>query len=377
MKINVSRAELGTTSTWVSNGLPKRPVLPVLHGIRVTVAEGKLTLAMFDFEQARRGWLNGEDAEDGQILVDGAKLKKVITGLPKGTRVRVQVSADADTLTITAGDITWTLPAVNDAEYPALPPLPAQVGIADGAAFARSVQRVAVAASTDDTLPMLTAVHFDPAASVIDVAATDRYRLAWDALPWTAADPEQDVAAFLVDAKVAVAFAKDAAKYGKVTIHYSAPTVEDTTARIAFRDDSRELITRPVSGEFIRYKTRIPGDSPINLTADAKLLAGVVKLMGAAADRRLRWVDLSFAQGKVLVQGINEDGTVAAAQQVDATADVPEFSVRFHEPYLRPLLEGIDGQVVLGISPNRLTRVIPVDQADPFQAIVVPVRIAQ
>jgi hypothetical protein len=71
--------------------------------------------------------------------------------------------------------------------YPALPELPGPAGHADGAEFAAAVRRVAVAASRDDSLPVLSAVPVTFAADALTLVATDRYRAALRRLPWRSA----------------------------------------------------------------------------------------------------------------------------------------------------------------------------------------------
>lgn len=65
-----------------------------------------------------------------------------------------------------------------ESEYPALPALPAISGTLPGDAFAQAVSQVIIAASKDDTLPILTGVRMEIEDDLITLLATDRYRLA-------------------------------------------------------------------------------------------------------------------------------------------------------------------------------------------------------
>jgi hypothetical protein len=76
------------------------------------------------------------------------------------------------------------------ADYPARPATPEVVGTVDGEAFAHAIQQVIVAASKDDTLPILTGVKLEFEGDTISFLATDRYRLSLRELNWKPAKSE-------------------------------------------------------------------------------------------------------------------------------------------------------------------------------------------
>ena len=219
----VSRKELGDAITFASLALPKRPVLPVLGGMRVDVSAGTVTLAAFDYETSARVTVTGEDGGGyaAGTLVYGAELAAAVKSLPKGrknTTAELDVSEAGVTVRCDGVEVfAAALPAEAQAEYPKLPELPAEAGIVDAAAFARSVARVVAAAGRDDTLPALTCVQLSSDHGTLEMAATDRYRLAVDRLGWNGED-SADIA--LVPAVILAKYAKSADKTGKVSLHF-------------------------------------------------------------------------------------------------------------------------------------------------------------
>ncbi|MFF0190883.1 hypothetical protein [Streptomyces sp. NPDC005244] len=73
-------------------------------------------------------------------------------------------------------------------DYPALPHVPAPSGTVSGSTLAEAAAHVAVAAATDETLPILTGVQFVLATDTMTLSATDRYRFHIAAVPWTPTD---------------------------------------------------------------------------------------------------------------------------------------------------------------------------------------------
>jgi DNA polymerase-3 subunit beta len=246
----------------VYKGLPKYPAVPVLAGMLLSVSEQRLTLAVFDYQQSRRVTVPGEEgpAKSGEILVDGRVLKKLLGTLPAAD---VELVAEDAVLTVTAGASAWRLPALPRSEYPALPDMPAETGVLVGPSFARSVTRVAAAASKDGTLPALTGINFTTRPGYLELAATDRYRLAVDRPSWTAADPDAKSLEALLPAAALTEFAKTAGKADKVSVGLSGELA-------GFSDGVHELIVHSIStdhsskGAHARYLKYLRGTSPMS-----------------------------------------------------------------------------------------------------------------
>jgi DNA polymerase III subunit beta len=380
MKITVDRSEFASAFGWVHSGLPRRAVVPVLSAVQLTADSHTLTLAAFDYERSTRGWLPGSDAEAGQVLVDGKALKRVVSTLPKDKRLTMTLAASEQALAITSKGARWTLPAIPADEYPRLPDLPPEAGVVDGEAFARSVTRVAVAAARDSKQQALTCVQLTADTGELNLAATDGYRLAADRLPWTSAQPAAERREVLVPAPAALAFAKKAGHFGKVTVYLSSDLA-------AFRDDAREMTIRTLGTGpgYVKFRRHLRSKSPVRLTADARELAAVIDRMGKVTARipagagSYGAVDLRYAGSVLTCTAIGEDGAPAAAESLPAWATgAGQFEVRLSPDHLASLLTGIHGQVVIGLTgelpDNPGTATVNAAGSDPFRAVFVTMK---
>ena len=151
--ITVNRTELGNALTFAQLGLSRRPVVPVLCGMLVTISSGTLELAAFDYEIAARAIVGGQASGPGSILANGGELAAAVKSLPKGKRVTAELTITSDTLTIECDGTESVVSSLPRDEYPTLPAMPELAGYLDGEMFARSVKRVSACAGTDDTLP--------------------------------------------------------------------------------------------------------------------------------------------------------------------------------------------------------------------------------
>src|ERR1700734_27353 len=98
--ITVSRKELGDALAFASLGMSKRPVVPVLAGMRVTVAAGSLELAAFDYEHSATVAVAGNGEGSAQVRASGGELAAAVKSLPRGKNVTASLTVTAECITI-------------------------------------------------------------------------------------------------------------------------------------------------------------------------------------------------------------------------------------------------------------------------------------
>lgn len=362
--ITVNRTELGKALDFASLGLSRRPVVPVMGGMLVTVRAGTLTLAAFDYETAAWADVAGETDGTGRVLVTGSEFAAVVKSLPKGRNVTAEITAEDDGLIVVCGEVEAVLSSLPLAEYPALPPMPAESGLVAADAFARTVARVAACAGTDDTLPALTCVKVTSDTGQLELAATDRYRLAADRVTWTGPDG----ADALIPAKVLAAFAKKADKHGKITLHLDSE-------RAGFSDGMRTLITRQCVSEFPKYAKLIPDTASAVTTvlADTAALLEAVTRAGKLTARN-EPVILDITDEGIAVK-VMKDGEVVSSQLVDAAYEGEAMTTRFCPAYLASLLAGVEdyGTWLSFTSPAK--PVLVTADGDGFRGVCMPIRV--
>ncbi|WP_033821004.1 DNA polymerase III subunit beta [Kitasatospora sp. MBT63] len=174
MKLRLFAGPLADAVAHVARALPARPPVPVLAGILLATGEKGMTLSAFDYEVAAATSTGAEIADDGTVLVSGRLLNEIAKTLPKGGEVDIELSGAR--LLLVCGSARFTLPTLPVEEYPALPPVPDTMLTVDADALAAAVAQVAVAASTDASLPVLTGVQMVLEGDRLTLAGTDRYR---------------------------------------------------------------------------------------------------------------------------------------------------------------------------------------------------------
>ena len=113
MKIEVDRDALAEAVAWTARGLPARPALPVLAGMRLEAGR-ELTLASFDYDVSAQASIPVATETEGTVLVSGRLLAEITRSLPARP---VQISADGTRATLTCGSTTFSL-LVPDVQLP-------------------------------------------------------------------------------------------------------------------------------------------------------------------------------------------------------------------------------------------------------------------
>ncbi len=323
VKFTVERDTLAEAVSWTARSLSPRPPVPVLSGLLIKAAAGEVSIASFDYETSAKLNIAADIAEEGEALVSGRLLADICRSLPKSD---VLFELREGKVHLSCGSSNFNLSSMPVADYPELPALPAVSGTVEGSEFAKAVTQVSVAASKDDTLPILTGVRMEIEGDQITLLATDRYRLAMRELTWNPADASISTAA-LVKAKTLSEVAKTLGGAGELSIALS-----DTHELIGFESDSRRTTSLLVDGEYPKIRSLFPEVTPVHAIVRTSDLMEAVRRVSLVAERNTP-VRLAFSQGQVTLDaGTGEDAQ--ATEVLQAHLHGEDITVAFNPSYL-------------------------------------------
>ncbi|WP_433530585.1 DNA polymerase III subunit beta [Micromonospora sp. CA-263727] len=336
MKFRVERDALAEAVAWTAKSLPNRPSVPVLAGVMLRVTEGSLQVSGFDYEVSSQVTVEVQGDADGAALVSGRLLAEITKALPAKP---VDIAAVGAHLELVCGSARFTLPTMPVEDYPTLPDMPESAGTIDAAAFAAAVAQVAIAASRDETLPMMTGVRVELSGSTVAMLATDRYRLALREMEWNPDDPEISINA-LVPARTLNDTAKTLGPIGgQVTLALSQASAGE--GMIGFSGGTRRTTSRLLDGaNYPPVRSLFPASHNADARVAVSTLIEVVKRVALVAERTTP-VLLSFsADGLVVEAGGTEEAR--ASEAMEATFTGEPLTIGFNPQYL------IDGLANLG-----------------------------
>ncbi|MDQ1292360.1 MAG: polymerase subunit beta [Actinomycetota bacterium] len=332
MEFRVERDVLADAVIWAARALPSRPPVPVLAGLLLEAdASGVLRLASFDYEVSARVEVAAEVSVPGTALVSGRLLADISRSLPAKP---VDFAAEGSRIAVTCGASRFTLLTMPVDEYPTLPVMPQSSGTIPGDLFTQAVKQVTIAASRDETLPILTGVRMEIEGETLSLLATDRYRLAMRTLPWRPSDPHASSIA-LVRARTLLEVSKALGAAGDVTVALAS---DEESELIGFEAAGRRTTSLLLDGEYpTKVKALFPDHSPTHAVVHAASLMEAVRRVALVAERNTP-VRLNFVDGSVTLEaGQGEDAQ--ACEAVEATLEGEEIPIAFNPQFL---LDGLD-----------------------------------
>ena len=326
MKFRVERDTLTEAVTWAARALPTRPPVPVLAGLLLEAdPAGILRLSSFDYEVSARVEVVADVQDAGTALVSGRLLADISKALPAQP---VDVVTEGTRVSLTCGASRFTLLTMPAEEYPTLPAMPDGTGVVAGEALSHAVAQVTVAASRDETLPILTGVRMEIDGETLTLMATDRYRLALRTLTWRPSSPGAASVA-LVRARTLSEVARALGSGIDVTL---ALATGGTTELIGFEAGGRRTTSLLVDGEYPKVRSLFPDISPTHAVVATQPLIEAVRRVALVAERNTP-VRLSFVDGSVTLEaGPGEDAQ--ASEAVECALDGEELSIAFNPGYL-------------------------------------------
>jgi len=372
VKFRVERDVLAEAVSWAARSLSPRPPVPVLSGLLLKAEHGTVSLSSFDYETSARLEIPAEIRDEGTILVSGRLLADICRSLPSAP---VDIETDGSKVTLTCRRSSFHLATMPENEYPALPALPDSNGMVDGAAFSQAVSQVIIAASKDDTLPILTGVRLEFEDDLITFLATDRYRLAMKELPWAPTTPGQSMSA-LVKAKTLNEVAKTLGGSGELKLAIT----QDDSRLIAFESAGRATTSLLVDGDYPKIRSLFPETTAIHAVVNTSELVEAVRRVSLVAERNTP-VRLAFTDGQVhLDAGTGEDAQ--ASEELEARLEGEDITVAFNPGYLIEGLSVIETRFVRfsftsAPKPAMLTAQAELEgeDSDDYRYLVMPVRL--
>ena len=336
MKIEVDRDALAEAVAWTARGLPTRPAVPVLAGMRLEAGR-ELTLASFDYDVSAQASIPVATESEGTVLVSGRLLAEITRSLPARP---VQISADGSRATLTCGSTTFTLLTMPVEDYPSLPEMPSAAGSVGSDAFATAVGQSATAAGRDDTLPALTGVRIEIEDDILTLVSTDRYRLAIRTLRWNPARPGLS-AAVLVPARALADTARALTAGAEVSIALALPGEDGAgEGMIGFEGGSRRTTTRLLGGDFPAIQALLPTTADSVAELATAPFAEAVKRVALVAERNTA-VLLSFSAGQLVLEAGTGD-EAQAVEVLDAALEGKDIQIAFNPAYLLDGLAALD-----------------------------------
>jgi DNA polymerase-3 subunit beta len=244
-----------------------------------------------------------------------------------------------------------------------LPPTDVQLHTIAATALLGTIEKVARAASRDESRPVLTGILVRFEGDRLIMAATDSYRLAVKETELETSGPELD----------AIIPARALQELGRLAAGTDEVRLGVHENHVVFGAGDVWLTSRRIDGQFPNYKQLLPETFEAEVTTPREPLLQVIRRAGVLAQRNAP-LRLRFAEGELGVSAHTQDvGEAHETLPIDYAGDALEIG--FNPDFLRDGLEAVsDDAVQLKlINPLRPGLIVAPDES--FWYLIMPIRL--
>jgi DNA polymerase III subunit beta len=363
LRVTCSRDALASNLAVVARALSSRSAVQVLTGIHLQAEEEKVVLAATDMEVSLRASLEGTISGDAAVVVPGRLLTDLVRLLPDPS-VSLAYDEGDGLLEVSSGTYASKVNVFSAEDFPRLPSLDVSLHTVDAPALLGTIDKVARAASRDESRPVLTGILVRFEGDKLTMAATDSYRLSVKETALGESGPELDA---IIPARALQELSRLAA--GAETVSLG---VHEN--HVIFGVGDVWLTSRRIDGQFPNYNQLLPETFEAEVTIERVPLLEVVRRASVMAQRNSP-LRLRFAEGELSVSAQTQDvGEARESLQIEYAGEPLEIG--FNPEFLRDGLEAVSGasiQLRL-INPLRPGLIAAPDES--FSYLIMPIRLA-
>lgn len=244
MKLQVTQANLNKALSTVARIASSRNTLPILANVLLKTENNRLSISATNLDIAISHYIGSKIETNGAITVPARLMQDFVNNLPDGI---INLDLEDNKLHISTDQYKSVINGIAADEFPVMPAISGDKNWSVPAdEFKKALSQVVLAASSDDTRPVLTGVYFNMVAGSVTVAATDSYRLAEKVVTKSKSEVN-----FLVPASAANDLLRIIGDEDKVEI-----THDDQ--QVLFQAGDITLVARLIEGNYPDYKKLIP-----------------------------------------------------------------------------------------------------------------------
>jgi len=307
MKFVVHRDNLRKAISMVGHAIPSKTSLPVLANILVqSDGDTRLRVAATNLELGITCWIPATITERGQITVPGKLGGDLVNNLPSEP---IHVNVDATSIRMQCGKFDNTIMGLSAEDFPTLPKI-THPSITLPRAFVDAIDHVIVAAATDDSRPVLTAVRIVVNEHSVELVCADGFRLA--RTTFTLSEPAAPTE-ILVPARTMAEVLRIMGNAESITM-----AISPNNNQVAFISEDVEIVSRVIEGKYPDVARVIPTEFQSQFVFEIDELrraSKVAALMNPASGVKLMITPMhialissgqSIGTGQALIGGVHE-----------------------------------------------------------------------
>ena len=365
MQFVIDKSELAEALSIAARAVSTRSHLPALAGVKVTASGDQLCIESTDTEMGIRHLLTASISSEGVSVVPARLFSDVVKQMPTG-ELTATTSDDGSELSLESGEVAFKLRLLPADDFPQLPEVGGTTIQIPAAELVHTIERVARAASRDETRPHLTGILMSVAGDELKMVATDSYRLAFKTTKLSSPVAEN------FEANVPV---KTLQEVVRLAAGVQSISVTIGERQIAFANERTTLVSRLVEGQFPDHEQLLPESFEHELSIDVEELLEAVKRVSLLAQKNTP-LRLAFSEGELTVSAqAAEIGEAHDRLPITGFSGEP-MEIGFNHEFLRDGLESVNTErATLKLISAFRPGLIESEDEGKFVYLVMPIRL--
>lgn len=333
MELVCTKENLYSGVQTVQRAVASHGPMPILSNLLLVANGDALEITATDLELGIKATIPAQVNISGSITLAAKQLSEIIGKLPNSD---IKIAAEDTKAELQCLKSRFSLPGMNAVDYPELPKVDTEVSTAnlDATRLLKGIKQTTFAAAKDDK-SVISGVSFQVKEGVLEIAATDGYRLATKNYPVENA-PEMTA---IIPARALNELAR---------MLGSQETVSLSMARnqILFDFGDRYLTSRLIDGQFPPYRNIIPQSFSLEALIDrSSFLSSVERVSIMASEREAKVIRLQFNPGQITMYA-NAADLGESQEQVDVDYEGEEITIAFNSHYLLDAIRAMEGETL-------------------------------
>ncbi|HSW79346.1 MAG TPA: DNA polymerase III subunit beta [Candidatus Saccharimonadales bacterium] len=362
MKLQVTQENLNRALGTVARVANARGTLPILSNILIKTVNNRLSIAATNLDIAITHYIGAKVSDEGSVTVPARLMQDFVSSLPPGV---IELDLEETKLRIATDQYKSVVNGIASDDFPVMPAITGgKSWTIPGPQLKKALQQVIIAASGDESRPVLTGVLFHTVDGELLLAATDSYRLAEKKL-----GSNKNEVNLLVPASAAqdlLRIVSDFEDDAKIT---------HDDQQVLFQVGDVDLVARLIDGKYPDYRKLIPAKFETQAVVKRSDLLNVTKVSSLFARE---------SAGSVTIKVDEKAGTLqihSIASQLGENTATAEGkitgggSITLNSRYLLDALHALDGDDVSFCFNGKLEPTLLKDpKTDDYLHIIMPLK---
>ena len=367
MKLTVPRKDLYEGLQIVGRAVSTQTTLPVLKNVLIEPGTDAIKLAATDLELGVEVLVPAQIQEGGSLTVPAKTFQEMVAALPEAD-VSI-ASDDKDSLIVCCRRSDFRINGLNAEDFPALPEVGGSIGLQVPQVLMKEmIRQTALAASDDDTRPILTGICVIVKENSLRLVATDTHRLAVRTAQLAEAGGDTTV---IVPVRAMNELMRVLSDEEEAVLY-----IRIDQNQILFRTERVTLVSRLIEGQFPKYERVIPPGHTRRLTIQRDDLlsslrrARIVAREAAAKDR----VVLATEGENLIITAEGDEGRVH--EEIEVAREGDDISIAFNVNYVVEVLGVLNTQgIFLEMTEPLSPAVVRPVEGDDYLMVIMPMQV--